>query len=252
MLQHDLLNDPTAQFKVPTTVIAVDAASIDDHVEAINTLVAELKRTTAKFKEDTAEIEEAIGQHIKAIKIAEADNWESVVKAKCGLSRSRAYELMAIADGTKTVKQTRRETNVRQIRFRQNKPSVSVTDKATTDTQVTELKVAHKQELADARAEFAEREEGHKRQIARFENKIAELSDARNIDSERDRLRKALDEINDLLAEMGGLMTHPIRNQGTVTTKIVRARTIANLALKSAKVAIVNLPAEQAATPTHH
>jgi len=236
-----LLNGSTAKFKVPSTT------SVAAHVDAINILVTELKAIDTKFKEDTAEIEEAIGQHIKAIKIAEADNWESVVKAKCGLSRSRAYELMAIADGTKTVEQVRYETNVRKIRHRQIKSSVPGTDKAATDAEVIELKAVHRRELTDARARLDEREAVHERQLTRCKNEIAQLSDARNLGSERDQLRRALDEIVELLAEMRGLMTHSKRNQTTVITKITRAEKIATAVLRPAKVAVVNLPVTQVA-----
>src|SRR5262245_16735883 len=68
-------------------------ADVDAHVTAINTLVTRLK-------EFTDDVEQAIGAHILAIKVAEPNEWEGIVKARCGLSRSRAYELMAIADGT--------------------------------------------------------------------------------------------------------------------------------------------------------
>jgi len=158
---------------------------------------------------------------------------------------------MAIADGVKTTEQTRRETNARQVRFRQNQAAVRyITDEkelAATDTQVIELKAVYRRELASARAQLDEREEAHERRIARFENEIARLGDARDLSSERDQLRKALGEIAELLAEMRGLMTHSVLNQTTITTKITRAEKIATSALKPAKVAIVNLPVKQVA-----
>jgi hypothetical protein len=254
MLQatSNLLNSSTAEFKVPTngstavtaaTAVTVGATSIDVHVEAINILIPKLRQITG-------ELEEEIGRHILAIKAAEPNDWEAIVRARCSISRSRAYELMAIADGVKTTEQTRRETNARKIKYRANQAVRSGTDKkelAATDTQIIELKVTHKRELADARAQLDEREEMHERQIARFENEIAQLSDVRNLSSERDQLRKALGEIAELLAEMRGLMTHSVRNQTTITTKITRAEKIATSALKPAKVAIVNLPAKQVA-----
>jgi hypothetical protein len=254
MLQrtNDLLNTTsTAEFKVPSAtngstavaVTTVGAASIDAHVEAINILVAKLKQMSG-------EVEEEIGRHILAIKAAEPNDWEAIVRARCGISRSRAYELMAIADGVKTTEQTRRETNTRKIKYRANQAVRSGTDKkelATTDTKIIELKVAHKRELADARAQLDEREEVHERQIARFENEIARLGDARDLSSERDRLRKALGEIVELLTEIRGLMTHSERNRTAITTKITRAEKIATAALKPAKVAIVNLPVKQVA-----
>jgi len=250
-LTNDLLKTSTAEFKVPSstndstavTVTAAGATSVDAHVAAINTLVPKLKQITG-------DLEEEIGRHILAIKVAQPNDWEALVKARCGISRSRAYELMAIAEGVKTTEQTRRETNARQIKRRQKQAVRNVTDKkelATTDTQIIELKTAHRRELAGARAQLDEREEAHERQIARFENEIARLGDARNLGSERDQLRKALGEIVELLAEMRGLMTQAVRNQTAITTKITRAKVIAESALKPAKVAIVNLSTKQAA-----
>jgi len=220
--------------------VVIGATSVDAHVEAINILVPRLRQTTG-------ELEEEIGRHILAIKAAEPNDWEAIVRARCGISRSRAYELMAIADGVKTSEQTRRETNARKIKHRANQAVRSGTDEMAADTKIIELKVVHKRELADARAQLDEREEVHERQIARFESEIAQLSDARNLSSERDQLRKALGEIVELLAEMRGLMTHSERNRGTITTKITRAEKIAESALKPAKVVIVDLPVKQVA-----
>jgi hypothetical protein len=215
---------------VPTT----GAASVDSHVDSINILLPRLKQITA-------DLEAEIGGHILAIKAAAPNDWEAIVKTRCGISRSRAYELMAIADGTKTTEQTRRETNARQIRRRQKQAVV----RDVTDSNIVELKAAHQRELADARMESAELQDACERLIVRYENKFAELSDARNLDSERDQLRKALGGIVELLAEMRGLLTHAERNRGTVLAKIARAETIATSALQPAKV--VNLPAKQAA-----
>src|SRR5262245_28382783 len=56
------------------------------------------------------------GQHLRALK-AEHDagggtwaEWESLVKEKAGIGKSRASELMAIADGTKTLERVRADT----------------------------------------------------------------------------------------------------------------------------------------------
>jgi hypothetical protein len=229
---HDIIVGATS---VAVTVPTAGAASVDSHIDAINILIPQLKQITDR-------LEAEIGEHILAIKAAAPNEWEGIVKTRCGLSRSRAFELMRIADGTKSAEQTRRETNARQIRHRQ---SQAIRD--LTDSKITELKAAHRRELADARTEISEREEAHERQIARFEHEIAELSDARNLGSERDQLRKALSEIVELLAEMRGLMTHAERNRTAVITKITRAETIATSALQPAKVVVVNLPAKQAA-----
>ena len=221
---------------VAAIVPTAGAISVDAHIAAINALVIALEQLTD-------ETEAEIGQHISAIKVAEPNDWEAIVKAKCGISRSRAYELMAIADGTKTIEQSRSETNARQIRHRQKQAAV----RDITDSEITELKAAHRRELAGARAQIAEAEKARERQAVRFEHKFIELSDARGLGSEREQLRKALGEIVELLAEMRGLLTHAEHNRAAIATKITRAETIATSALKPAKIAIVNLPVRQLA-----
>jgi hypothetical protein len=234
----------TAESKVPSSddsTAATVTTSVAAHVEAINILIPRLRQITG-------ELEEEIGRHILAIKAAEPNDWEGIVRTQCGISRSRAYELMAIADGVKTTEQTRHETNARKIRHRAKQAVRSGTDKnqAVTDTaQIIELRAAHRRELADARAQFDELEEGRERQIARFEQELAKLSGARNLSSERDQLRRALQEIVELLAETRGLVTHAERNRAAIAAKITRAKAIAESVLNQPKV--VNLLVEQVA-----
>jgi hypothetical protein len=248
MLQcaNDLLNTSTAEFKVPSSPndSTASATSVDAHVAAINTLVPRLKQITG-------ELEEEIGRHILAIKAAEPNDWETLVKARCGISRSRAYELMAIADGVKTLEQTRRETNARQIKRRQTVRDV--TDKkelAATDTQVVELKAAHRRELADARTQLDEREAAHERRVDRFKAEIAQLSDAEALRFERDQLQAALNKIDKLLAEARGLTAHFVHNRSDIIAKINQAQILANSALRPGKGATGNsasIPIKRAA-----
>src|SRR6516164_2447920 len=107
---------------VAAIVPTAGAISVDAHIAAINALVIALEQLTD-------ETEAEIGQHISAIKVAEPNDWEAIVKARCGISRSRAYELMAIADGAKSTEQTRRETNARKLKHRQIRAVRSGTDK---------------------------------------------------------------------------------------------------------------------------
>jgi hypothetical protein len=220
MLQttRDLLNASVVEFKkVPssandsTAVTTVGAASIDAHVEAINILVTKLKQITG-------EVEEVIGQHILAIKAAEPNQWEAVVKTRCGISRSRAYELMAIADGVKTTEQTRRETNARKIKHRQNQAVRSGTDR---------------KDLTAANAEIITLKAGHQRQIDRFQAEIARLSDAQSLRFERNTLRTALNQINALLTETRGLAGHYVQNRNLIVGRINRAQELATSALKA-------------------
>src|SRR6516164_4483614 len=82
----------------------------------INGLTDQLKHANRKAEE----CQIAIGQHLNTIKAARPDDWEDIVKAECNLGRTRAYELMAISGGTKTVEQTRAQTNIRKIRHRKS------------------------------------------------------------------------------------------------------------------------------------
>jgi hypothetical protein len=202
------------------------AASVDAHVESINILLPKLKQITA-------DLEAEIGGHIAAIKAAEPNDWEAIVKARCGISRSRAYELMAIADGTKTVEQNRRETNARQVRFRQNQAVRYVTDErasATTNAQIVDERLAHKRELAQR----DELEEGYKRQITRFEAEIARLSDVESLSFQHDALLTALKQIDELLSEVRGLSEHYVQNRQSINSKIIKAKTLAASAVKAA------------------
>jgi hypothetical protein len=62
-----------------------------------------------KAKEKANQFYTAAGQHLKTLRAAHKDRggswveWEALVKEKCGIGKSRASELMQIADGTKTV-----------------------------------------------------------------------------------------------------------------------------------------------------
>ena len=223
MLQStsDLLKASTAEFKVPSADATVDA-TVDAHIEAINLLLPKLKQITAEF-------EEAIGGHIWATKLAEPSRWEVIVKARCGLSRSRAYELMAIADGTKSTEQTRRETNARQAKHRQNRAVRYVTDKKESAAAT-----------AAANAQITELQAAYARQIERFKLELAQLGDAEALRSERDGFRTALDKISRLLGEARGLAGHFAQNRVDIIAKVNRALTVANSALQPAKAATGN------------
>jgi hypothetical protein len=102
---------------------------VEHHVKHINALAAKLERGEAKCEQYKV----AIGQHVRAIK-AEHEDWEAIVRDRCNLGRSRAYELMAIADGTKTDEQVRGQANVRKIKHRKSVRSGTDED-ADTETE---------------------------------------------------------------------------------------------------------------------
>jgi len=67
----------------------------------------------------------AAGQHLKQLKAEHEGSfaeWEELLKDKIGIGKSRASELMQIADGTKTVEQVRADTNQRKIEHRKVSP----------------------------------------------------------------------------------------------------------------------------------
>jgi hypothetical protein len=78
----------------------------DDHLVAAGLILKELK----------AEHEQAGGTW---------DQWETLVKEKAGIAKSRASELMQIADGRKTVEGTRQEARERMKEVRARSPERS-------------------------------------------------------------------------------------------------------------------------------
>lgn len=73
----------------------------------------------------------AAGQHLKTLKdrSASAAAWERIVKQKCDLGKSRAYELLKIADGRTTVADVRLGGKARQAKsIAKLKSKVSVSD----------------------------------------------------------------------------------------------------------------------------
>jgi hypothetical protein len=67
----------------------------------------------------------AAGQYLKQLKDGHSgswEEWEELLKTKVGIGKSRASELMQIADGRKTVKGVRSETNQRKMQHRESSP----------------------------------------------------------------------------------------------------------------------------------
>jgi hypothetical protein len=134
-----LLKTSTPDFKSVTEAVPSAnpvpelAPPIRDHVKAINALSAKLERAEAKVEQ----YQIAIGQHIKAIKLASPDDWKNIVKAECDLGHSRAYELMAIADGTKTVEQVRADNAGRKREERKRQSVTSRTENNAGDPEAS-------------------------------------------------------------------------------------------------------------------
>jgi hypothetical protein len=89
-------------------------------VKAIKTLVE--KGDKARDKAEQFYV--AAGQHLKTLKeqCSSAPAWEKLVKAKCGLGKSRAYELLQIGDGRTTVSKLRASTAKRVSNHRAASP----------------------------------------------------------------------------------------------------------------------------------
>jgi hypothetical protein len=98
-------NKPKPPAPAETNAVAkpVDVA---EHVRRINVLVEKLDNAESKVDQ----YQRSIGQHIAEIKKARPDDWKTIVETQCKLKKSRAYELLAIADGSKTLGQVRAAT----------------------------------------------------------------------------------------------------------------------------------------------
>jgi hypothetical protein len=98
---------------------------LSTHVRAINALVTKLDNALDKADQ----YQRSIGQHIASIKTEHPKDWESIVKEQCKLGRSRAYEMLAIADGTKTAVQLRTANTERRRKNRKHESETSRTPK---------------------------------------------------------------------------------------------------------------------------
>src|SRR6516162_11877494 len=87
-------------------------------------LISRIKAHIAKGDKAKDKAEQhyiAAGQHLKTLKASHGGTWaewEELLKTKIGIGKSRASELMRIADGTKTVEQVRADTAERTAKTR--------------------------------------------------------------------------------------------------------------------------------------
>jgi hypothetical protein len=95
----------------------IRAAFLELRYKAIRAHIA--KGDKAKDKAEQHYI--TAGQHLRALKAEHAgtwDEWEALLKDKIGIGKSRASELMQIADGRKTVEGIRADTAERTAKTR--------------------------------------------------------------------------------------------------------------------------------------
>jgi hypothetical protein len=88
--------------------------------QLVRTIKAHIERGD-KAAEKSEQHYIAAGQHLKTLKAQHGgpwDEWETLLKTKIGIGKSRASELMQIADGRKTVERVRSETAERTAKAR--------------------------------------------------------------------------------------------------------------------------------------
>jgi hypothetical protein len=96
---------------------ATGVQEFDSLTHSIRTLVAKGVKATAKAEQYFI----AAGQQLKTLKgmhTGSWQEWELTLKEKCGIGKSRASELMQIADGRKTVAEVASNTTQRSIKHR--------------------------------------------------------------------------------------------------------------------------------------
>ena len=95
-----------------------------NETQLIKTIKAHIaKGDHAKEKADQHYI--SAGLHLKELKDRHDGTWaewEELLKTKIGIGKSRASELMQIADGRKTVEDVREDTNQRKLQHRKRPP----------------------------------------------------------------------------------------------------------------------------------
>jgi hypothetical protein len=132
--------DPTGQV----------STSIDELVDRIRGHI----ECGVKAAEKADEHFKAAALLIKQLKEAEPTNWQALVRDRCGLGRSRAYELLRIADGRDTVGETREKTNARSRRHHEKvKSSVANGQRQAKDKTKTEPKFPPNEEPPEASGE---------------------------------------------------------------------------------------------------
>jgi hypothetical protein len=87
----------------------LDTTKLDRTIKAAKAIVAKLDHAENKAEQYRI----TLGQHLKTIKELSPDQetFLQIVQEQVGLGKSRTYELLQIADGTKTVEEVRKRSN---------------------------------------------------------------------------------------------------------------------------------------------
>jgi hypothetical protein len=105
--------------------ITSEGALIQAQVLTLARRIKALIEKGDKAAEKAEQFYKSAGIHIKEIKQKESEHWETIVREQCGLGRSRAYELIAIADGRTTLEKVRAAATERQKVHRAKSESVT-------------------------------------------------------------------------------------------------------------------------------
>jgi hypothetical protein len=137
------MNNTHQQDNLSIPPVTRDGALIPAQVMTLTRRINALIEKGDRAAEKAEQFYKAAGIHIKEIKEKQPEHWESIVRDKCGLGRSRAYELMAIADGKTTLEKVRADTNERKKVHRAKPESVPertgavVVDRATGSAEIS-------------------------------------------------------------------------------------------------------------------
>jgi hypothetical protein len=195
--------------------------NVQSHLDAINKVIRDIKVDQSKRKDLQRAIANywvVVGQHIRAIKLAEPNQWEALIKAHCGLSRSRAFELLGLADGTRTIEQIRNQANVRQTRRRQS---------------VSHGLAAALREVKELQARLADIEAKHEREIAAYRAELAGLKNENTLKANYAKIRATLENNDKLMGEARAFTSHYAHHQEDIVSRIHRAKDASAETLKA-------------------
>jgi len=190
---------------MPNIISASVFVNVDFHIK-------EAKALLGKIDEHQAEL----GGHIFAIKKGTPNTWEAIVKAELGISRSRAFELMAIASGKKTPEQIRAQTKARQDRYLD---AVRYNGQPSTDAKTfTEDQAAALVAKAVAKA-VADVEAKHERQLDAYKAELAALQDSKALKTENSKFVVALEKTREAAAVIVSFSQHPEQHRVDIVSK---------------------------------
>ena len=104
--------NPTGQLSNGAGAELIAGSARQDLTKKISVCIDKAERATKRAEDFYI----TAGQHIQTVKGLWPDHWLEIIEQDCKVGRTRAYEIMAIADGRTTVEETREKTNERSRR----------------------------------------------------------------------------------------------------------------------------------------